>query len=338
MCGSPDLSVIMVTHQGRQVALDALRTARAATGPVEVEWFVVDSGSSDGTPDAVEQAWPDITVDRQPNIGFAAGNNRALARARGRYILLLNPDMEIVRGTLAALVQALDTRPQVGAASVVQQWPDGVLQPTMRCFPSPARQLGEALMLSRLPPLKHLREEEPRAERYDDERSADWLVGGFLLVRREAIREVGGLDERFFLFSEETDWCRRLRAAGWDIRHFPLMRVTHHTGRSARPDLYAQNSFSKLLYSRKHFSRPAQVAFRAALVLRHAVRAAGFAPAAAVNPALRMRLSAERRALLVVLGLLPPPFRPYRASGAASPDGADDVAHGCSASSRLPSA
>ena len=126
----------------------------------------------------------------------------------------------------------------------------------MRRFPSPSRQLGEALMLSRVPAFVRLQEEEKRLPLYDTERSADWLAGGFLLVRREAVDAAGGLDERFFLFSEETDWCRRVRVAGWDIRHFPTMRLTHHTGRASRPDLYAQNSYSKLLYARKHFTRP----------------------------------------------------------------------------------
>lgn len=321
----PDLSVVMVTHQGRDLALAALRTARAAVGSLRVEWLVVDCGSGDGTPDAVEAAFADITVTRRPNIGFAAGNNVALARARGRYVLLLNPDMEIVGGTLSALVAAIDERPSVGAASVVQQSPDGALQLTIRCFPSPLRQLGEALMLSRLPGLNHLQEEDGRPEHYEQERSADWLVGGFLLVRREAIDEVGGLDERFFLFSEETDWCRRLRTAGWDIRHLPIMRVTHHTGRSSRADLYAQNSFSKILYARKHFSRPARVVFHGALILRHGARLMGFAALALTKADLRSRVAAERCALLVLSGILPPPFQPYRqhrAVEAREPEGA----------------
>ena len=107
MPGRPDLSVIVVTHQGRDLALHVLRTTRAATGPIEVEWLVVDSGSSDGTPDAIERELPEVTVMRRPNIGFAAGNNVALRAARGRYLLLLNPDLEIVEGTLAQLVAQL---------------------------------------------------------------------------------------------------------------------------------------------------------------------------------------------------------------------------------------
>jgi len=291
--------------------LQVLRAAHAATGPIAVEWIVVDSGSTDGTPDAVEREFPEITVVRRPNIGFAASNNLAFASARGRYVLLLNPDMEIVTGTLAELVAKMDANPGVGVGSAVSYYPDGTLHATIRRYPSPLRAFGEALMLARLPFLRGIREEDDRSFIYETEQRADWLVGGFLIVRREAIEQVGGMDERFFLFSEETDWCLRIHSAGWEIRHFPTMRLTHHTGRAARPDLYAQNSYSKLLYARKHFTRPAQLSFRAALVLRHALRYTGFAPRARRRPELRQRVDAERLALRVVLGLEGPPHRPY---------------------------
>ena len=304
----------MVTHQGGELPVRALRTAHDRTGAIEVEWLLVDSGSTDGTPELLEAAFPHLPVKRLANVGFAAANNSVLANARGRWVLLLNPDMEIVDGTLAELVAALDARPQVGAASVIQQWPDGRVQETIRRFPSPARQLGEALWLTRLPGFGALTEEERDLTAYRTEVSADWLVGGFLVVRRDAVAATGGLDERFFLFSEETDWCLRLRAAGWDIRHLPVMTVTHHTGRMARPDLFAQNSHSKLLYARKHFGVAGRAAFRGALAARHALRFVLLIPAAAARPALRSRLEGERRALLVVLGATAPPFRPV-ASG-----------------------
>lgn len=307
----PDVSVIVVTHQGRDLVLDVLRAAHAATGAITAEWIVVDSGSTDGTPDAVERAFPAVEVLRAPNVGFAAANNIALARARGRYVLLLNPDVEIAGGTLAQLVAAMDARPAVGIASSLTHYPDGVLQATMRRFPSPARQLGEALMLTRLPALRHLQEDETRAERYDDEHAVDWLSGSFLLARREAVEQAGVLDERFFLFSEETDWCLRVRAAGWEIRHIPGLRLVHHTGRSEGPELYAQNSHSKVLYARKHFSPAACAGFRAALALRHGLRLALFAPRALRRGELRSRADAERRALLVVLGIRQPRHRPY---------------------------
>ncbi len=281
----PDLSVIVVTHDRTELALATLASARAAAEDVEAQWLVVDSGSTDDTPAAIERAFPGVQVLRRANIGFAAANNVALALARGRYVLLLNPDVEIASGTFAQLLAALDARPRVGIASVIQQGAEGELQYSIRRYPSPLRALGEALALGR----GRFSEEERTLARYREERSAEWLVGAFLIVRAEVIAQIGGLDERFFLYSEETDWCYRARAAGWDVRHLPRMVVTHHNTPTARPELVAQLSYAKLLFARKHYARAHAVAIRAALALRHGMRA-------------------QRHALAVLVGFAPPPF------------------------------
>src|SRR5689334_13844300 len=116
----PDLSVIVVTHNGRGKAMDTLASAQAAQGWIDAEWFVVDSGSTDGTPDAIERTFPTVRVLRRENRGFAAGNNVGLELARGRYVLLLNPDVEFAHGNLGELVAAMDARPETGIASVIQ--------------------------------------------------------------------------------------------------------------------------------------------------------------------------------------------------------------------------
>jgi GT2 family glycosyltransferase len=314
MSKAPDVSIVVVTHQGRERALETLESMLASLGGVTVEWLLVDSGSTDGTAHAIEARFAGLHVTRVPNVGFAAGNNVALPKARGRYVLLLNPDIEVVTGTLEDLVKAMDARPEVGVASTVQLWPDGRLQHTIRRFPSPARQAGEAFFLNRLPGLGRLSEDVMDEALYTREVSADWLVGSFLLVRADALADVGLFDERFFLFSEETDWCRRFQAAGWEVRHLPRARLVHHTGRMIRPDLYAQNSYSKVLYAQKHFRPAGRFTFRAALAVRHAVRVAMLAPLAPVRPNRRPRLRAELQALAVVTGLAPPPFRPIDAA------------------------
>lgn len=316
----PDLSIIVVTHNRAELALSTLRSARVASGGALVQWLVVDSGSTDGTPDAIEREFPDVDVLRCANIGFAAANNRALALARGRYLLLLNPDVEIAAGNFADLMATLDARPRVGIASVIQQGSKAELQHSIRRFPSPRRTFGEALAL----PWPGWSEEERAPALYRGESSADWLVGAFLMARAEAVREIGGLDERFFMYSEETDWCYRAREAGWDVRHLPGMVVTHHTVASTRPDLVAQLSYAKLLFARKHYRRGRAAAIQLALAARHILRVLGLATAARrargtgtlgspgaplSDSATRERLVAERRALAVVTGVSPPPFR-----------------------------
>src|SRR5581483_1404600 len=220
------------------------------------------------------------------------------------YVLLLNPDVEIVQGTFDELLATLDGRPEIGVASVVQNAPDGSLQYSVRRFPSTWLALGEALGAARWAPLGSWREEEHRSRRYRHETAADWLVGAFLIARAPALSDVGPLDERFFLYSEETDWCYRFRAAGWAVAHLPQMTVTHHTGGGApRADLTAQLSYAKLLFARKHYGRARASGIRAALVLRHALRAGGLA-----RSWRSARAGAERHARGVVRGVQEPPF------------------------------
>jgi GT2 family glycosyltransferase len=304
----PDLSVIVVTHNRAELAITTLRSARAAMGDIQAQWIVIDSGSSDGTPEAIEAAFEDVSVRREANIGFAAANNRGLPLARGRYVLLLNPDVEIDRGTFAGLVRRLDERPDIGVASVIQNAPDGALQYSIRRFPSPWLALGEAIAAASWTPLRSWREEESRAPLYQTETSVDWVVGAFLIARAEALAQVGGMDERFFLYSEEIDWCYRFSQLGWTVAHLPVMAITHHVGYAPRPDLCAQLSYAKILFARKHYGRARTSAIRAELALRHTLRALAGTVIGALRPPWAARAKAERHALAVVLGLSAPPF------------------------------
>jgi GT2 family glycosyltransferase len=305
----PDLSVVIVTHNGREMALRTLRSARASLGRTCAEWIVADSESVDDTPAAIEAEFDDVLVLRVPNRGFAAGNNAGIARANGRYILLLNPDVEILEGTLGDLVAALDSRPDVGIASVVQVGTDGRLQYSMRRFPSPLRDLGESLFAARWPVGRTLQELETRSELYRREHSPDWVVGSFLCARREAAAKVGPLDERFFLYSEEIDWCKRARDAGWDVRHLPTMTVVHHAGRRDGGDLMAQLAHSRTLFAHKHHGPLRARAIRAALAVGYLLRMGISAVLAPVRPSARRRLRDESRALAVLLGRAEPPLR-----------------------------
>jgi GT2 family glycosyltransferase len=274
--GTPAVSAVVVTHNGQELALRTLESMMSQAADLPVEWVVVDSGSSDGTPDAIEARWPFIEVTRLGNVGFAA--------ARGRYLLALNPDTEVRWGSFGALVEKLDASPKVAAARVIQEEADGSLQ-CIRCST-----LQE-------------REREPLV--YEEERAADWVVGAFIVLRREAVPAVGGFDERFFMYSEEADLCRRIREAGWEVRHLPVMRILPHGGK-LNPRLVAQQTFSRLGYARKHFGGLAALSYRGVLALHHVVRLVAFTLA----PGRRERRAFEGNALKVALGLAPPPFLP----------------------------
>ena len=303
-----DVTIVVVTHNSQKQVITTLRSTLAAAGDAEIETIVVDSGSTDGTPDVIEQEFPGLTVLRHANRGFAAGNNVGLRLARGRYVLLLNPDVEIVHGTLGELVRAMDRRPRVGLASVVHQAADGALQRSIRRFPSVGRDLGEALFAARWPILTTLQELETRDSNYWLEHSVDWLVGAFLIARRDAVREVGLMDERFFLYCEEVDWCYRFTRSGWDVRHLPVMTIIHHAGRRDRGDLMAQLAQSRKLFAHKHFGALKSSGIRAALVLGHVVRLVLLTPLWPRRAVVRSRVRAEGRALAVQLGIARPPW------------------------------
>ena len=306
----------MVTYNGRELALATLRSALESTGSIAVEWFVADNGSTDGTAEAIERELPGVTVIRGDNLGFAHGNNVVLERARGRYVLLLNPDIEIERGTLASLVAELDERPDVGAASVIHRGTAGHVLPSIRRFPSPLRNLAEALFAPKLRALRGLQELDLELDTYFEERAADWVCGAFLIARREAIGDAGPLDERFFLYSEEVDWCLRIRAAGWEIRHLPVMEIVHHEGKPT-PARVAEECHSRVLYARKHFDRRAALAIHAALIVKHALRLALVAAPALLRPALRFRARCEAHGLAVLVGAMEPPLSKAAREGAA---------------------
>jgi GT2 family glycosyltransferase len=300
---TPDLSIVIVTHNGGDLAMKAIESAMEHGNGIVIEWVIVDSGSTDRTPDAIEARWPAITVQRLANVGFAAANNAGFALARGRYLLALNPDTEIRSGQFADLVAELDARPQIGAASVIQEFADGRLQPSIRRDPTVARAISEALLLRKLPGLGDWQELEHRDAAYRTDRPADWLVGAFLLLRADVVRAIGGFDERFFMYSEEADLCRRVRESGHEIRHLPTMRILHHGG-SPSPRLVAQHAFSRIEYARKHLGVGGAAMFRAAVALHHFVRMAGFA----VKRGRGERVSGESHALKVALGIAPPPY------------------------------
>jgi N-acetylglucosaminyl-diphospho-decaprenol L-rhamnosyltransferase len=306
--GIPDLSIIVVTHNGRKKALETLDSAAAAQGWLDVEWLVVDAGSTDGTPEAIAGAFPDVRLFPRENRGFAASNNVALREARGRYVLLLNPDVEFRHGSLAELVAAMDARPEIGLASVIQSDADGNPLPSIRRFPSPARSLGEALFADKWPVGRGLQERVMSRGRYQRAGTADWLVGAFLIARREAVEAVGPLDERFFLYSEECDWCYRFWQAGWQVEHLPNLTVVHHCGDGSSGALMAQLTHSRILFADKHYGRIKAFGVRAGHVLRHALRVAIFAPLGLFSSSRRARSRNELAGLRVALGIASPPL------------------------------
>jgi N-acetylglucosaminyl-diphospho-decaprenol L-rhamnosyltransferase len=300
-----DAAVIVVSHGERAWLRACLESVLASGGALDLEVIVVCNGN-DGSAELVESEFPAVIALRCENHGFAHANNLGIRASDSRYVVLLNADTEVRSGEFADLVRALDERPCVGVAGVIQISSEGRLQPTIRRFPNVWRTLGEALGSESWPVRPSMfGERELDASRYTREQVCDWMSGSFLAFRRSAIESVGLLDERFFLYAEEPDICLRLVREGWQVRHVPVMTVVHHAGRGAENErLLAQNAFARSQLAAKHFSRLHRLAFLAVLSGGYAIRAT--VPIGRSRS--RRRREASRAALRVLLGLDPPPF------------------------------
>jgi N-acetylglucosaminyl-diphospho-decaprenol L-rhamnosyltransferase len=239
-----------VNTDNRELLLACLRSLPAAAGACRLQVVLVDNASRDGSVQAVGSAHPDVeVVARGERHGFGANHNAAIARARGRYVFVLNEDTVLAQGCLERLCAFMDMNPGVGAAGPRIRFPDGSRQPSAWHFPSPARVLLTTLALQRA------FWDQSRGERI---RRVDWLCGAALLVRRSALADVGGFDERFFVYAEDVDLCRRVRRAGWDVALFPPASLVHYenattTGVPERR-IY-QMARSRGLYARLHHGR-----------------------------------------------------------------------------------
>jgi N-acetylglucosaminyl-diphospho-decaprenol L-rhamnosyltransferase len=260
-----DVSVVVVTHDALPWIERCLESVRG------VETVVVDNGSNDGTVTCVRDRFPAVTVIEQENVGLAAGWNRGIEATHGAYVLILNADAWLVGDALSRLVALADERP--GAALIGPRLSnlDGSLQRSVRGFPTTWRLATEYLYLRKLAPRSRaLNAFYAAGFAHDAECDAEFVMGACMLVRRKAIDEVGLLDEDYFLFSEETDWCYRFRQAGWRVLFTPAAECVHVGGASHGGRMFRENVRGHLRFLSKH--RGAAEAERARRLLLWALR------------------------------------------------------------------
>jgi GT2 family glycosyltransferase len=260
-----DLSIVILNYNTREhlrACLDAVLaegSTRLSTGSVEAEVLVVDNASNDGSAEMVAEHYRWATLIRSPrNGGFAYGNNQALERSAGTAVLLLNPDTILPAGGIAQLLDTLRAHPEAGIIGPKLLKPDGRMHlACRRSFPTPSIAFYRLSGLSRLFP------RSPRFGRYnltfvdpDQAIEVDSVCGACMLVRRTVLERVGLLDERFFMYGEDLDWCLRTRQAGWSVRYEPGVVVQHQHGAASRQRaLRTTYHFFKAmdLFYRKHY-------------------------------------------------------------------------------------
>nr|MBP7668171.1 glycosyltransferase family 2 protein [Burkholderiaceae bacterium] len=239
-----DLSILIVTYNSRRLIDPLLTHLQQELAHLDAEVVLVDNASYDGTAQQVRAAHPWVRViDSTTNLGFAAGNNLAARHARGRHLLLLNPDALPAPGALRRGITLMDQHPQAGLGGGELRGTDGSRQPSARMFPTLRDEFFTLAGLAARHPTSRL---FGRLDRRwaDPEQAAlvDWLPGAFVFIPAAVWTRLGGFDERFFMYYEEVDLCRRLQAAGLQVHYWPALKATHIGGASARTVAQAQVS------------------------------------------------------------------------------------------------
>lgn len=252
-----DLSIIIVDMNNGNVLRACLDSIFHETKAISLEVIVVDNGSTDGSGDLIRQEFPLVKVVRnETNLGFAAANNRGLVYAGGAFVLLLNPDTEVLDRALEKAVAFMRSKPNAGIAGCTLHYPDGAIQHSVRSFPTLIDVFFESTFLYLL-----LRRSRMVGRYYmtffdyNESRLVDWLSGAFFMIRREVVDAVGILDERFWMYTEEVDYCYRAKVAGFETWFYCDAHIIHHWGgpnvTSKRLMLWVHRS--QVLFFRKHF-------------------------------------------------------------------------------------
>lgn len=300
-----DVSVVVVSFNTRELLAACLRSIYETANGLSCEVIVVDNASSDGSAGMVSRDFPGATLIRSDvNLGFARANNVAIRASSGRYVLALNSDAQLLPGTLQAMVGFLDDNPCVAVVGAQLLNPDGSFQGSYADFPSFA---GELLLMSKLASLVR----SPTFPSYPAERSrkacsVDWVFGACMMARRAAIDVVGLLDEDYFMYTEETDWCYRMRQAGWQVYYLPGAVAVHRSRASAAsaPERHRSQVYrSKCLFMQKHRSRLTAWAFRRTVWVLSALKLLVWS-ASVVAPGRRRRALQEVRSYALLLSEL----------------------------------
>ena len=250
-----DISIALVNWNNRDYLRQCLESIEAAQLSNRYEIVVADNGSTDGSIEMLDQFFPWVrVVQNGSNVGVARGNNECIRNSSGLFILLLNNDTIVNRASVESMVAFLRTHPQAGAVGGDLLNPDGSLQAGYCRFPT----IWEELLLvthvgRRLNPVF-----PSRRAPWSGAHEVDWLSSASILVRREAIEQIGLIDERYFIYSDETDWQYRLWAAGWKVYHLPGVTTMHFGGGSFPPGSkrYTLVYRGRMLFAAKHYGRP----------------------------------------------------------------------------------
>ncbi|PIS40557.1 MAG: glycosyltransferase family 2 protein [Candidatus Kerfeldbacteria bacterium CG08_land_8_20_14_0_20_43_14] len=232
---TPEISIIILNYKTRGLLRQCLRGIASSGDAIQKQIIVVDNFSGDGSVEMIEEEFPEVVLIASPeNRGFGAGMNLGLKRATGRYAILLNTDVAIMEQPFDKLVKFMDQHPRVGLAGPKLLNPDGSVQYSCYRFHKWYTPILRRSPLGTLPKLRnHLKRFLMKDFSHQENYPVDWLLGAFLIVRLSAIKTVGLFDERFFLYFEDVDWCRRFWSVGWEVNYVADVQVVHYHKRES---------------------------------------------------------------------------------------------------------
>ena len=255
-----DLSISVISWNTRDLLRDCLKSIYSRAPKASFEILVVDNESSDGSQEMIREKFPQIRlIENKNNLGFARANNQAIKRSSGKYELLLNPDTLVLENALEIMMDFMEKNPRVGMCGCRLLSEDGSVQPSCGRFPGLFTVFLHMTKLNYFYPGNRFSRRFMGAGLEEGEaREVDWVTGACLLVRRQAVEEIGLLDERFFMYCEDLDWCRRMKNAGWKICYLPRAKVIHYCSQSYEKGslrIFLEGYKSWFIYLRKHFPR-----------------------------------------------------------------------------------
>jgi hypothetical protein len=299
-----NLSVVVVNWNARRFLARCISSLIQGSQGLRSEVLLVDNASSDGSVEFVRRRFPEVKIiESAHNLGFAQGCNLGIRESSGRYLLLVNPDVVALQGCVETLVETLDRHPEVGLVGPRIVGVDGCVQPSCMRFPSLWSAGCRAFALDTLfKRLTTLSSSAARGRKMSTSRDVDVVNGCFWAVRRQAIDEVGLLDERFFMYSEDVDWCRRFGEHGWLVRYQPQAQAIHFGGGSsaaAPVRFYVEMRRAEIQYWEKHRGRQSTLAFTLIMAVHQVLRflAASMACLFARSPARRAHSMRENSRL-----------------------------------------
>ncbi|MBN1795986.1 MAG: glycosyltransferase family 2 protein [Sedimentisphaerales bacterium] len=252
-----DVSIIIPNYNTRDILRDCLASLYKYPMTVSSEIIVVDNASNDGSAEMVKKEFGQIIlIENKVNSGYAGACNLGIKKSKGRYLLILNSDTLALEGTIDKIIRFADENPKAAIIGCRALNPDMTLQPTCFMYPSILNMLLASTYFYKLfPNNKFFGRQAMSWWDRDDTREVDVVTGCCMLVRKEAIDNVGMMDESFFMYAEETDWCYRFKKAGWKVMYTPAAEIIHIGGRSTRHirgDMLVREKLSVLEFIRKH--------------------------------------------------------------------------------------